>query len=213
MLRWLIIILITIIYQNMKKNILLLLVCLLVANLVHAQKKNIIKFNLVSPVLRAFHLSYEVVLKEKVTAQLGLMYYSGLNISDKSRNLNVYGFAVTPEIRFYPKGKTPTGFFVAASPRYQYYKSTSTYSSGSGTGSSYKEERAYNGIGLGLTAGNQWSLSKVISLEIFGGASINKWSNTFNTTNPDGINDNPDGSYLTSSPIGFRFGVNLGYAF
>ena len=191
----------------MKKSI-LLLVCLLVANLGHGQKKNIIKLNMISPVLGAFHLSYEAVLKEKVTLQLGLMYFTDINLfgSSNSSDPDISGFAITPEIRFYPKGNAPVGFFLAASPRYQYYQSNSS------SLFFYKDKSTASSIGLGLVVGNQWVFSEVISLEIFGGPSVNKWSTTYTSTDPNGIS-NPEETGFTRSPIGFRFGVNLGYAF
>lgn len=102
------------------KKITLIFACLAFAGSLFAQseKKNIIKTNIMSPALRVFHLNYERGFTDKVSGQLGFMYFAGLNRGDTKFN----GFGVTPEVRLYPGGKALTGFFLGLSPRYQSYK-------------------------------------------------------------------------------------------
>ncbi len=170
-----------------------------------SEKKNIIKTSLTSFALRTFHLNYERVVTQKITVQLGAFYsfFGGNSINGSTNDSNTFGgFGITPEIRFYPKGVAPMGFFVGVSPRYQRYTFKESNNNG-GTGS----ETTATAFGSAIIVGGQWIFGDVISLDLYGGPSLN----TVNIKNSSGSQNNLSISGL--SPVGFRFGVSVGVAF
>lgn len=186
-----------------------LLFCLLAAGIIafeaqaQAQRdtsagpKNLIKVNLLSPVVRTGSFFYERLLNEKSSLQLGL-FYTGASFAGTLFR----GIGITPEYRFYlsENKQAPAGFFVAPFVRYQNLnlsdKDDSTI------------QAVYSSFGGGVCVGNQWVFKNQVSLELFAGPS-------FNGTSFTGKNGaTRDNFFLTNfGYFSFRFGLALGFAF
>ena len=176
-------------------------------------KKNNIKTSLTSFLLSTVHLNYERVINQKVTFQIGAYYtFLGSDGAFGSNNSNergkLRGFGITPEIRFYPNGVAPMGFFVAVSPRFQYFEETGTgYNSNIG-GLGYSEVKTAT-IGTAVIVGRQWLIGDSISLDLYLGPSVN------GVISRKELNTQYTDSNLPpyTRPIGFRCGFSVGFAF
>ncbi len=165
-----------------------------------SEKKNIIKTNLTSFLLSTVHLNYERVINKNFTFQLGTYYtFFGSNTSGNNSGFPTFrGFGITPEIRLYPAGLAPAGFFVGLSPRFQRW-TISDFGSSS--------EDTFTLFGTGVIVGGQWLISDMISIEVYGGPSVNAITRIKSTSNSQ--NNDTNGV----STFGLRFGVTVGYAF
>ena len=188
----------------MKKTILffILLLCIqgFFAEKSQAQtdKKNIIKVNLFSPIVRTASIFYEREVSETVSAQLGF-FYTGASIDDTEFR----GFGITPEVRFYLSDKgTPEGFFIAPFVRYQNFNLTIEDAD-----LQIDSEADLTGIGGGLLIGGQWVFKDVVSLDVWGGPSYSSVSIDVTSGDED------DFSLGSVDGFGVRFGVTLGFAF
>jgi len=178
------------------------------------EKRNIIKTSLTSFLISTVHLNYERVINQKVTFQIGAYYtfLSSNGVFDNNNNSNnsdegkLRGFGITPEIRFYPNGVAPMGFFVAFSPRFQYYVETGTGYNNGGFGSSEVRTAA---LGTAVIVGRQWLIGDSIALDLYLGPSVNGIISRVETNNQN--------NYFISQPyasrVGFRFGFSVGFAF
>ncbi|WP_448518241.1 DUF3575 domain-containing protein [Rhodoflexus sp.] len=159
--------------------------------------KNLIKVNLLSPVVRTGSFFYERVLNDKSSLQLGF-YYTGSSVF----GTQFRGIGITPEYRFYLSESkvTPAGFYVAPFARYQNLRLTDKDVS--------DLSARYSSIGGGVSVGNQWLFKNQVSLDVFGGPS-------FNATSFRGNNGaTEDDFFLTNlGYFSFRFGITLGFAF
>ncbi len=161
--------------------------------------QNVVKINILSPILRTASLFYERAISESSSLQLGL-FYTGLTIDDT----RFRGFGITPEFRYYLSDKgAPQGFFVAPFLRYQNFTLTvEDEFSQSG------ESRAdLNSFGGGLLVGGQWVFKDIISLDVWGGPS-------YSSTNLK-VEEGSEDDFSTGGVTGFglRAGVTLGIAF
>ena len=175
------------------KKIFLLLVCALVANATFAQKENLIKINIFSPVVKTLNLQYERKLNATSSFQLGF-FYTGYSVSETSFS----GFGITPEYRFYlSETEAPQGVYIAPFLRYQDFSLTESTSTSKATLSTF---------GGGLILGKQWIFKEKIALDIFIGPSYS--SGTPKVTSGSG-------TFSTSVFEGFgvRAGVCFGFAF
>ena len=85
-----------------------------------AQKGNVLKINIFSPIAKTLNLQYERKLSSSSSFQLGF-YYSGFSITDTKFS----GFGLTPEYRFYLSDtEAPHGVYVAPFVRYQNFSVT-----------------------------------------------------------------------------------------
>ena len=157
-------------------------------------KKNVIKTNLFSPIIRTGHLIYERVLNDDMSAQLGF-FFTKANVGE----LGLSGFGITPEFRYYLSERSaPAGIYVALSPR---YLSLSLKESNTGS------EANWTAFGGALNVGAQALLKDVITLEVYLGPS-------YSTGNMDvKIGAENDFSLRSLDGFGIRFGVVLGVAF
>ena len=79
-------------------------------------KRNVIKTNLTSFFISTVHLSYERVINERLTFQMGV-YYAFPNSSRlftfdfSGSTYELRGFGITPEIKFFPNKIAPKGFY------------------------------------------------------------------------------------------------------
>ena len=166
-------------------------------------KKNIIKINLTSFFISTFHLNYERVINKKVTLQLGTHYSffdSGFSNRSINRDKGIRGFGITPEIRFYPNGAAPVGFFIALSPRFQYYTFTNETYNGLNN-----SQISWTGVGVGFLMGRQWLVGDKVSIDMYFGPSINYTDRT--QTGSKSYSPN-----IVVNRVGFRCGLTLGFA-
>ncbi len=188
----------------MKKSILIFSLLLFTQVLFSGQsqaqteKKNLIKINLLSPIVRTASLFYERAVSESISTQLGF-FYTAASIS----NTEFRGFGLTPEVRIYLSDKgAPQGFFVAPFVRYQNYELTYD-----GEEVLEDSEATVQGIGGGLLIGGQWVFKDIISLDVWGGPSYSSLSFEVTSGEEDDFDvDSIDG-------FGVRFGLTLGIAF
>ena len=161
---------------------------------VNAQKQNVIKANLMSPLVRTGSFFYERALNEDMSVQLGF-FYSGASISDTKFR----GFGITPEFRLYlsESRQAPAGIFVAPYLRYQNFDLSVVGDLSSAT---------YSAMGGGLLVGTQRVLSNIISLEAYIGPSYSSGNIKVNA----GENYNWDTGFFDG--FGVRFGFTVGVA-
>jgi hypothetical protein len=179
----------------MKKVLFIATFCLALTT-VKAQigdKKNNVKVNLFSPLVRTGSFFYERKLSKNTSGQLGF-FYTGFT----SDGLKLRGFGITPEFRYYVsenKGAL-SGFYLAPFARYQNF----TLSEGVNKGT-------LNTMGGGLLIGNQWVFKGGINLDLFIGPSV--------TTGKIKVTDGQDSFDLPFGINGFgvRSGLTIGIAF
>ena len=82
----------------MKRALLLVLVLFFISTSLLAQKMNVVKTDLFSPILRTGTLKYERAFTEDIAVQLGF-FYTGFHPFDSETTVRGYG--ITPEFRFY----------------------------------------------------------------------------------------------------------------
>ena len=164
-----------------------------------SDKKNIIKTNITAFLLSTIHLNYERVINKNITVQLGAHYTFFGDDNNNSGNdfARIRGFGITPEVRLYPLGLAPTGFFVGLSPRFQTYTVGSVFNN---------SQRTITGLGVAVIGGGQWLINDIVSLEVYGGLSSNKVTYTISGSG------NQNGDTPVSS-FGFRCGFTVGVAF
>ncbi len=176
----------------MKKNI-LLVASILTLNVAFAQKENVLKINILSPIVKTLNVQYERKLNATSSLQLGF-FYTGYTDSETSFS----GFGITPEYRFYLSDtEAPEGVYIAPFLRYQDFSLTESTSNGKATLSTF---------GGGLILGKQWLFKEKIALDIFIGPSyasgtpkITSGSGSFNINAFEGF--------------GLRAGLCFGFAF
>lgn len=149
-----------------------------------AQARSSIKLNLFSIPYSTINLQYELGLSEKMSFAFGARYtwdipfiYSGmesyLNSSFESSSdgfkitlPKLTGYAVTPELRWYPK-KAMKGFYVSPYFRYRNFRITSPmdFSTSTGVIPGDLDINVNTMIG-GLAIGHHWSIANKVSIEV-----------------------------------------------
>lgn len=181
--------------QKIHKGVALLFAVFFITLSVNAQdaKKNVIKANLLSPIVRTGSFFYERALNEEMSLQMGF-FYSGLSFEETKYR----GFGITPEFRYYLSDKpAPAGIFIAPYARYQNLSLSSGISTNDAT---------YSGLGGGLLIGAQTMLKNTITMEAFIGPSY--FSGKLK------VSDGDENSFETGIFDGFkvRFGFTIGLA-
>ncbi|TAE15049.1 MAG: DUF3575 domain-containing protein [Bacteroidetes bacterium] len=177
----------------MKKSLLVLACTLgvLQAFSQSSEKMNNIKVNILSPLVRTGSVFYERKLGAATSAQLGV-FYTGF----ESDGVQLRGFGITPEFRFYPGAKgSMEGFYLAPFARYQNFNISDAVSKGT-----------LSTIGGGLLIGGQWIFGRGVSLDTFLGPSFNVGD--VKVTSGTAIEE--PGS---ASGFGLRAGLSVGFAF
>jgi hypothetical protein len=168
-------------------------VCLMAtANLVHAQ--NVVKINILSPIVKTLNMSYERAINENSSFQLGFFYTGWSNDLTKFS-----GFGITPEYRFYlSETPAPQGVYVAPFLRYQKFNVSDKEISDS--------EADFSAIGGGVVIGKQWVFKEKITLDIFLGPAY---------TSGKVSGESGDSSFDTDvfDGFGLRTGINFGFKF
>ncbi|GAA4455949.1 hypothetical protein GCM10023189_24410 [Nibrella saemangeumensis] len=127
-----------------------------------ALAQSVLKANLISPFFRTANVSFEKVIKQDRSLQVGF-YYTGL----RYKNTRFNGYGVTPEYRMYlsvDRKDAPQGFYLAPFLRYQQFSLTQVDTRVGGSLTTY---------GGGVTAGYQALFSDRITLDAFLGPSYN----------------------------------------
>ncbi len=174
-------------------GIIVLAAGLMLSSSVFAQKKNAIKVNIFSPIVRTGSFFYERALSNATSAQLGF-FYTGYKISDTKFS----GFGITPEFRFYPSKKEDMkGFYLAPFVRYQNFSLTQDATDSKGT---------FTSFGGGVLIGGQFLFGNIVTLDMFigpayysGTTKVNSGTGSFDLGSFDGF--------------GVRAGVTVGIAF
>ncbi|MDZ4716008.1 MAG: DUF3575 domain-containing protein [Cytophagales bacterium] len=157
------------------------------------EKSNVLKINILSPIVRTLNVQYEKKISADGSLQLGF-FYTGFSTGGTSFS----GFGITPEYRFYLSDtEAPQGIYIAPYLRYQSFDLTEDMSASKG---------AFTSFGGGLILGKQFIFKEKVVLDLFIGPSyspstvkVSSGSATFST-----------GSF---SDFGLRAGVCFGLAF
>jgi len=176
---------------------------------------NVVKTSVISPAFRTFSLAYERAFTGNISGQLNLSYLS-LHIGRSANELNLTGYSICPEVRFYLNaGQAINGFFIAPYFKTQSYKMDSNYDI-SIADSILVGKSTIKSNGFGLIVGEQRVLMGRITFEYYLGT-------TFNNTKID-IEDQFKKTYYERffnkfvelgfyNKIGLRAGVTVGIAF
>lgn len=157
-------------------------------------QSNVIKINILSPVVKTASVFFEHALADNKSAQLGF-FYTGASIGDTKFT----GFGITPEFRFY-LGETsaPQGFFFAPYLRYQNFTLTEDFTSSKAT---------LSNIGGGLLIGKQWIFNERITVDAFLGPNYAKGDIK--------VESGSETAFETGvfNGFGIRLGLTVGLAF
>jgi len=191
----------------MKKLLLPAALLLLAAGSASAQN-NVIKVNILSPLVKTGSFFYEHKLSSSSSFQIG-----GLFTSYSVGDTDLSGFAITPEYRFYlsERKEAMEGFYVAPFLRYQNLTLKDTYttynSNGNGTGTQ-TNKASLDTFGGGILIGHQWIFKQRFSLDTFLGPSYNGGSIKYEGNQNGGTFDAG-----TFQGFGVRAGITFGIAF
>ena len=177
----------------MNKMYKLLLVGCLLVTFNYTQAQNVLKINILSPIVKTFNISYERAINETSSFQIGF-FYTGY--TDDVTTFK--GFGITPEYRFYLSDTpAPEGVYVAPFLRYQSFTIEDE---------DYSDSADFSAFGGGLVIGKQWVFKEKITLDIFlgpayysGKVSGESSGATYDTGAFDGF--------------GLRTGINFGFKF
>lgn len=179
----------------------------LFANQAKAQE-NVIKVNVLSPLVKTASVFYERAISDHKSVQLGF-FYTGFEVTDTKFS----GFGITPEMRFYLSGSdAPKGFYVAPFARFQNFTLTTPSvgyynANGEFVASTKDDEATLSTIGGGVVGGKHWIFGERFSLDIFVGPQMNAGTVKVKSGNED--------SFSTGAFDGFgiRTGATIGLAF
>jgi hypothetical protein len=177
----------------MKKTFAVFLIVIVALAAKSQAPSQLIKINILSPIVRTLYLTYEKTVGKDKSFAIGAAY-TGYSTSGTSFS----GFSITPEYRFYLSNTdAPEGVFVAPCLRYQNY----TLSDDVG------DKGTLSTFGGGLIIGKQWIFKSKFALETFIGPIYNSGSVSVTT--------NSGGSLATGGTDGFglRLGLNFGIGF
>jgi hypothetical protein len=193
------------------KKLLLASGLLLAAGSASAQD-NVIKVNILSPIVKTGSFFFEHKLSASSSFQIG-----GLFTNWSINDTKITGFAITPEYRFYlsERKEAMEGFYVAPFVRYQNLTLKDTYdsyvynSNGSTTYTPQTDEASLNTFGGGILIGHQWIFKQRFSLDTFLGPSYNGGSISYKSNN--GSSGTLDAGSFQG--FGVRAGITFGIAF
>jgi len=172
-------------------------------------QKNVIKWNYLSLVTKTLNFGYERALGNKVCFQLQGWYWMGGGFGERLFGSDVMsweGYGFTPEIRYYPSGTAPKGFFVApfyAYRRFDFSFQTETVDN-PGTKVEGKASLSINSGGVAI--GYQAQFGSHVTWDVYIGPRYNSRTISYDgeyTKVPDNI----------FSPFGIRMGTTLGVCF
>jgi len=170
-----------------------------------AQKKNAVKFNLLSPIVKTGSFFYERDLSELVSAQLGFL------VTDfKVAHADYSGYGITPEIRIYPAKMENLKVYLAPFVRYQNANlKTVIYDEDLNPST---EDATYSKFGGGILFGGKFLFNDFAVLDIFIGPVYNSGNIDIET----GAEENFahfDLALGLLSDLGVRIGIAVGIIF
>ena len=128
---------------------------LILSSSAFGQKKNAIKLNIFSPIIKTFNIAYERAINDGLSVNIG-GFYTGVKQDDITNT----GFGIQPDLRIYPgKNENLKGFYIAPFVRYMNFTS--------------KEEilevleTQTTVIGGGLLIGGQFVFGDLVTLDLF----------------------------------------------
>lgn len=190
----------------MKKLLLPAALLLLAAGSASAQN-NVVKVNILSPLVKTGSFFYEHKLNSSSSFQIG-----GLFTSYSVGDTDLSGFAITPEYRFYlsERKEAMEGFYVAPFLRYQNLTLKDTYTSynSNGSTSTRTDKASLDTFGGGILIGHQWIFKQRFSLDTFLGPSYNGGSIKY-----EGSQGSSTFDAGTFQGFGVRAGITFGIAF
>jgi hypothetical protein len=163
---------------------------------------NIIKVNPLSPIARTGNFSYERVIGEKSTIQMGVFYTSMKYAGD-----GFSGLAITPEYRYYAKA-AGEGFYIAPYARYWDLKVSVEESS--------LDTKAKVGVSLlsvGVNAGTQMAVGKRLKVDLFIGPQYISTIKTSASVSAGGDSEKVSDIGFLGGGLWLRAGMNFGLAF
>ena len=207
------------------KKVLLLFPAVLLASTAHAQT-NVLKVDIIQPLINTIALSFEHKLSESRSFQLSVAgtfgYKDHSNFSFYNNSSGYYysgqastsGFSITPEYRFYlsEKHAAPEGFYVAPYMRFQHLSATIDYNSGLGY-PTQSYEANLNAFGLGVVVGKHWIFKKRFSIDLFVGPGYTFTNTSSNQSDYKPNKRNFVGQLGTDNNYDFRSGASFGIAF
>ncbi|MBE9510624.1 MAG: DUF3575 domain-containing protein [Bacteroidetes bacterium] len=181
----------------MKKIIFLFLPILLFCSVSfsgYSQKRNFVKVNLFSPLVKSGSFFYERVLNDDMSGQLGF-FFTKVEAGDTKFS----GFGITPEFRYYlSETAPPKGIFLAPYFRYQSFKLSVEEGTAKGN---------LSVVGGGLLVGAQTLLKDVITIEAFLGPAYGFGNMDVTSGSEDDFDIN------TFDGFGVRAGITVGIGF
>ena len=170
---------------------------------------NVLKVNILSPIVKTGSFFFEHKLSDNSSFQLGGLF-TKWSITDGTE---FSGFAITPEYRFYLSERKDAmeGFYVGPYLRYQNLTLLDTYTSfdSNGNPTTDKQEASLNTFGGGVVVGHQWLFKERFSLDVFLGPSYNGGKLSYKDSSSS--NENLDSGTFTG--FGVRSGITFGIAF
>ena len=128
---------------------------LILSSSAFGQKKNAIKVNLFSPILKTYNIAYERAINDGLSVNIGA-FYTGVKRDDVSNT----GFGIQPDLRIYPgKNESLKGFYIAPFLRYMSFTAKEEILEVLETQTSV--------IGGGLLIGGQFIFGDIITLDMF----------------------------------------------
>lgn len=180
------------------KKLFILTLLVLVSFRIYSQseEKFAIKINPLSVFLSTGSMFFEGKLNNRTSLQMGVAY-TGLELGDLKYN----GIILTPEVRFYAKQRSISGFYIAPYLRYQNFNiSLEDPASNS--------EMVYKSFGGGLLLGRQWVYSSGFVFDLFAGPSYNNGDITYKS----GDRKEDDFAFGLKGS-GIRVGIAIGFGF
>ena len=185
---------------------------LLTAGTAAKAQDNVVKVNILSPLVKTGSFFFEHKVSENSSLQLGGLF-TNWNVGSGDFATKVTGFAITPEYRFYLSSnkKALEGFYVGPFLRYQNLTLKDSYSDYDVNGNpmTSTDEASLNTFGGGILIGHQWIFKQRFSLDTFLGPSYNGGS--VSTKSSNGSQDSFDAGPFKG--FGIRTGVTFGLAF
>jgi hypothetical protein len=152
------------IMEKIRFHIIFVLLQVLMHNSASAQKKNAIKFNLLSPIAKTLSFSYERDISDATSTQLGLSF---TNL--KMTGATYSGFFITPEQRIYPAQIENMKVFVA--PFVRYHNANIKTLALDDNGELMAGKASFTSYGGGLIFGGKILFNEIAVLDVFLGPS------------------------------------------
>jgi hypothetical protein len=207
--------------MEIRSNFFALMLFIFATTGLYAQK-NVVKLNPLSLFILTGNGQYERVLHPNLSLSLGAFGTGARFDLLHLAKVGYSGWGLTPELRYYPKGLAPNGFYVGAYFRAQFYRAYGSAavnirnpSTGETIGGRAEFLATVNGLGGGALIGYQFIIAKRVSIDLFlglGGNSV-KTATEITAQSSDGSIDESLRFRLPLSPVGVRPGLCLGFAF